>query len=652
MLKPKKVSMALLLGNKKLLDQAVETLHDLNCVHIVDFTEETDFLSIGRPTEVASDASNKLIKLRSLSNFLGIKQKYSDNPLNEKSLLNEFDAKMDELDSAVSKLLERRNVLENEIKNIEIHIHDLQPLSLFPLNIEMYSGYKSVSVRAGYIQGDHVDIETEIKNVTTKCDISFCAYNKTNVITLFSPVELTNAISEILERYNFSEIHIPELTGDPEKLLAGFNNRKEDIQSELESLENAISELQTRYSEFILASDEILSIITQKAEVPLRFATSENTFIIDCWIPDDQFDNVAQVIKDRFNTSIFITKLDIEKEEIKTENIPVEYDNPELVKPLETIMDLYSRPMYKEIDPSTIIFITFPLFYGIMLGDIGYALVLLTLGMIGKAKIRSEGLKPLATLLIYCSISTLIFGILFAEIFGFHLFGPHTVVLELFGEHSALGEMFSNFHALPILERLGREDIPILLIATALIGVLHLNMGFLLGFRNEVVSHGVKVAVLEKISWIVLQLGIALAVLSAFEYIPVVGKTVGAVVALLGVVMLIAGEGGAAILELPSILSNTLSYTRLAAVGLSSVGIAFAVNEIVTGMLFPKGGLFILLGIIVLLVGHTINTVLGVVAPGLHALRLQYVEFFTKFYHGGGRKFDPFGYTRKYTEEK
>ena len=96
MLKPKKVSRALVLGNKKLLDQAVETLHDLSCVHIEDFTEETDFLSIGKPADVASEASNKLIKLRSLSNFLKVKPKYPDNLLNEESLLNEFDAKLDE----------------------------------------------------------------------------------------------------------------------------------------------------------------------------------------------------------------------------------------------------------------------------------------------------------------------------------------------------------------------------------------------------------------------------------------------------------------------------------------------------------------------------------------------------------------------------
>lgn len=652
MLKARDISRAVIVGNKKLLDETVGTLHNMDCVHIEDFIEDDSFLSIGKPAQVASDVSNKLIKLRSISNLLGIKPKYAETLQSEDTIFNELDARLDELDLDVSRLQDRRNILDMEFKNIETNIHELQPLSLFSLDVELYRGYKSISVLAGYIQGDPAVLEPEIKNVTSDYELLSSLYGKSQVIVLFVPIEHAYRVAEVLEGYNFSEIRIPDLAGDPAKLLAGFGNRKEDIIAEMESIESEIESLQAKYRDFILASDEVLSITTQKAEAPLRFATSENTFIIDCWIPTDRFGDVADTIENKFNKSVFITELDVKEEEIKTESIPVEYDNPSVVKPLETIMDLYSRPIYKEIDPSAIIFITFPLFYGIMLGDIGYGLVLLTLGLIGKAKIRSEGLKPLATLLIYCSISTLIFGILFAEIFGFHLFGHHSVVAELLGEHSALGSMFTHFETLPILERLGKEDIPILLIATALIGVLHLNLGFLIGFRNEAVSHGVKTAVLEKISWIVLQLGIAIFVVAALGYIPLAGKTAGIAVAVLGVLMLIAGEGGAAILELPSILSNTLSYTRLAAVGLSSVGIAYAVNEIVTRMLFPKGGLFILFGILVLLIGHTVNTVLGVVAPGLHALRLQYVEFFTKFYQGGGRTFNPFGYTRKYTEEK
>jgi V/A-type H+-transporting ATPase subunit I len=124
----------------------------------------------------------------------------------------------------------------------------------------------------------------------------------------------------------------------------------------------------------------------------------------------------------------------------------------------------------------------------------------------------------------------------------------------------------------------------------------------------------------------------------------------GIVLAVIGFVLLLIGEGAYGLLEVPSLLSNTLSYTRLLAVGMSSVGIAFTVNTM-AGMLAGAGIIGMIGAALVFLGGHAINLALGILAPGLHALRLHYVEFFQKFYEGGGRIYNPFGYIRKYTED-
>jgi V/A-type H+-transporting ATPase subunit I len=161
-------------------------------------------------------------------------------------------------------------------------------------------------------------------------------------------------------------------------------------------------------------------------------------------------------------------------------------------------------------------------------------------------------------------------------------------------------------------------------------------------------------ALMEKGSWIVIELGLLLAILGYAAVLPAATTYAGIVVFLVGFVMLLKGEGIKGPIELPSLLSNSLSYTRIIAVGLSSIYIASTVNLIAFDMIWqpgtPIGGATIG-AIIVFLFGHALNTVLSIIAPGLHSLRLQYVEFFGKFYEGGGRKYDPFGYIRKYTEE-
>jgi V/A-type H+-transporting ATPase subunit I len=137
-----------------------------------------------------------------------------------------------------------------------------------------------------------------------------------------------------------------------------------------------------------------------------------------------------------------------------------------------------------------------------------------------------------------------------------------------------------------------------------------------------------------------------------------VAGIIGAVLLLLGI-LFIARENALEIVEMPTIISHTLSYARLVAVGLSSVAIAMVVNFIAVGMVIepqlenitPLGVVLIIVGVLVFIVGHLGNTALGLIGGGLQSLRLQYVEFFTKFYKGGGRKYNPFGMIKRFTED-
>jgi V/A-type H+-transporting ATPase subunit I len=189
--------------------------------------------------------------------------------------------------------------------------------------------------------------------------------------------------------------------------------------------------------------------------------------------------------------------------------------------------------------------------------------------------------------------------------------------------------------------------------------------------RQDHGDHRTK-AVMANFGWLLVMWGILMIIWSIIQmpYMPdfttlppvvmILNMTaiVGAVMLVVGV-LFIARDSGLELVELPTIISHVLSYTRIVAVGLSSVAIAMVVNYIAIGMLIDPqlenitlvGVLFIIMGVAVFLVGHTLNTALGVIGGGLHSIRLHYVEYFTKFYKGGGKKYNPFGFNRRFTED-
>ena len=255
---------------------------------------------------------------------------------------------------------------------------------------------------------------------------------------------------------------------------------------------------------------------------------------------------------------------------------------------------------------------------------------------------------------IIASITSIAFGMVFGEYFGFEEVSP--AIGNALGIHPERIIMHGETELIyPIPHLFSRSrGINDLLSIAVLFGIVHILIGLVIGFINIYRTHGLKHAILEKAGWFLVMpiflwlLVFFLKVITGFVaemlklIIPPILPTI--IIAIIGIIIIYLGEGIKGVIELPAMISNILSYGRLMAVGLASLSLALVINDL-AGKMFASGPVGIFAGILILVLGHTINIALGILSPFLHALRLHYVEFFTKFFQGGGKKFKSFGYS-------
>ncbi len=302
------------------------------------------------------------------------------------------------------------------------------------------------------------------------------------------------------------------------------------------------------------------------------------------------------------------------------EEPPVLLRNPTPVRPFEFLVRLLSLPSYGTLDPTRLMFFFLPLFFGMMLGDIVYGLIALALSSWVERRFggRSSGLRDLARVLVYSSMWSVAWGVIYGEFLG-------NLGHQLFG----LDPIWIN-----------REEAiqPLLLFALG-IGAVHMTLGLLVGLWCAVRSKERK-ALIERFGRLAALMGLFLIAGAASQRLPDGVMTPAVASIVVGVVGLMYVHGWLGLLigplEMISTFGNVLSYLRLAAIGLASVYLARVANEL--GAAGP-----IWLGVIVASLIHALNLALGIFSPTIQALRLHYVEFFGTFFESGGRSFRPFG---------
>jgi V/A-type H+-transporting ATPase subunit I len=675
MLKPRKMTRIIILGAKNQLQRTINVLHKLNSLHISDYIphaelerakldkRDTDIdvykaFRIGKPLPRSSQLSEKLLKIRSLSTKLKLDELPADvqarlPPVGERYRVEELERKLDiqilELESTILKRHKEKQWIEKSLSELDTRLRELSPFATLPLELDAYRGYKNIAVFVGTIR---TDPEADIKMLTSDYLLYRDNIAKPSVIALFVPQRMREAVGKVLMKHKYTELPIPkDITGNPRAIVSKLTAQKSELTARRAKLESELAELRERYGRVILASEEHLNIEIEKAESPMRFATTKNSFLIDGWVLTDQFEHIKRALHKATDGNIYMDKIEItEKEE---EEAPVKLDNPKPVGPFELLVNVFSTPKYKEIDPSALLFLFFPLFFGFMIGDLGHGLMILIFALYLRGhKIFGIGGKEIGNIFIVCGISAMAFGaIVFAEAFGLPI-APHA------HEETWSSLLGVDINLYGFIVKL--EDVKIMLLIAIVLGMIHMLLGLIFGFFNEWTEHGLKKAVLVKGGWALVFLGFFL-VFGALLGMPFpeammttvyLGPTVyvaGFALVILGAVMVALVEAQE-IIEILGPIANIFSYTRLAAIGLAELGVAIALNTIFMPTILA-GPVSAALVVPIWLLLHFLALLLGMIASGLQSIRLQYVECFKKFYIGGGVLFKPFGYARKYTTE-
>ncbi|MFC7204794.1 V-type ATP synthase subunit I [Haloferax namakaokahaiae] len=722
-------------GSKGIMSEVIESLHELKLLHVSEYdgSWEGEYgFDSGSPIEGAESASDKLVTVRSLKSILGVEA--SDAGRQRIVPDDALGEPLEEIRDEVNRLDDRRSELQGKLRDVEEEIKAMEPFVDLGLDLDLLSGYDSLQVVVGQGKLDAVE-----RALLDDDDIdSFEVFSGEKTHAVFArPVSDASetALLDSLVGTEFTTLGIPDASGSPEEHIRDLEQQQREVESKLDTVESELNDLKVEEGEFLLAAEERLAIDVQKTEAPLSFATTENAFVAEGWIPTGDYNAFASALKNAVGERVDVEEL--ERAEFShdghdhaTESVsessgtptaadggvvtmnsdepPVVQQNSGAVKPFELLVKAVNRPNYYELDPTVILFLTFPAFFGFMIGDFGYGLIYTAIGYFLYAKYDDGALKSMGGITIAAGVFTTIFGILYGEIFGLHLIADYFWHDVVGLAHAPIEKGLSPATAEWALGWLT---------VSVMLGIIHLNIGYIFKFVDVSNLHGAKEAVFEAGSWILMLNGLWIWIFSpalgnippdflfttfaADGVLPIGFTGFPAVVGWAGLGLFFVGLGllamaePAELVEFISVLSNVLSYTRIAAVLLAKAGMAFTVNllffgvyvddhggwhfglggmpdasavaalgpgetlsyhgyevtEILFGGLVHGGAATLLLGLVVLVVGHLLVLALGVTSAGLQAVRLEYVEFFGKFFQGGGKEYEPFGYERQFTAE-
>lgn len=536
------------------------------------------------------------------------------------------------LDEVIAKI-ERRATIKNELAAAENALASYLPFAALDLPLETAGSARCALLLGSFASG--VTAEAVCAALEdTDCDFAPLSTEKNTltggVVCLKSDVDAVNAA---LLPLGFIRVSFPEGTGTADEAICRAKAQLGALRSEDEALVESLKTDAERVGLIEMLSDFEKTKLSA-LEAMAQSGETHYTALVCGYMPERKQAAVEKALAE-FDCDFTIEEIP------EGEDAPVELCNNGFAKNFEWVLGMYSYPAYGTYDPSFIMSIFYFIIFGLMFADAGYGLLLLVAGF-GAIKLLKPkpGMRAFLAMFGYCGISSMIWGVLLGSYFGdFPLaYMNHMTALSTVPQTLALW-----FDPL-------QNPMNFLILSLA-IGAIHLIAGMGVKFYTLCKAGKPLDAIFDVGSWWVLFAGIALLVLA-----PGIGKWV----AIAGIAMLVLTQGRAeknilmklfkgvgSLYDLVSYASDLLSYSRILALGLASAVIAQVVNILAT-LGGPSVVGFIAM-VLIFIFGHVLNLVINVLGTFVHTSRLQYIEFFNKFFVDGGKPFKPLAPTGEYT---
>ncbi|HZK25031.1 MAG TPA: V-type ATP synthase subunit I [Oscillospiraceae bacterium] len=519
------------------------------------------------------------------------------------------------------KLMSLRNE-ETRLQNLQ---RQLQPWQQLTITLPEITNTKAVRLELGTVPVTQLKlIESQLAAAEAACYLEEIDSQRGEAYILLAyHHQHAELVQNALKQVNFNRQQLPQLPGTVVENLRHIEQGLTTVTAERKTALAQIAE-QVQHRQTLQYYLDYLTVQREKNQAVDNLARTDSTFVLQGWVPTAEVAQLQQRIL-ALSETIGLTVSEPEE----GENFPVKLENKPFFAPFEFVTKLYGIPSPYGIDPTASFTAFFIIFFGFCLTDAGYGLVLMLLAGIGLRKIKGENMRKLLKILFWGGLSTVVIGWLVGGWFSYQIIGAPLA-----------------FDALAN---------PILLLGIALgIGVVHIFYGMGVKFVSLVRQGKTLDALFDVGLWYVLLTGLGLLAL------PSTAK-IGKYMALAGAIGLILTQGRSqptilkkffsglvSLYDITGYFSDILSYSRLLALGLATGVVGLAINTM-AGLLVgsPIGWIPM---VILLIGGHTFNLAINGLGSFIHSSRLQYIEFYNRFYEGGGRAFAPFRFNTRHME--